>query len=195
MKSSKIHISVLERITNGTGCYAPLNLPHHCEVVSTNDDRSWPSDQTRWAIERLVRRNEGMSDDPGKHKSLLDGMRGAVRSGKMSYYIFVAASIPAVGWWYGLPTFPQMTDAIVQWSPYPNLIIGGLYACVGSLVWGWSKRVDERMESAAQNHWQRYREALRKLFAEDRTLRESESSVDEAMLTAVLAERARVVSR
>jgi len=195
MKSSKIHISVLERIANGTGCYAPLNLPHHCEVVSTNDDRSWPSDQTRWAIERLVKRNERMGDDPGKHESLLDGMRGAVRSGKMSYYVFVAASIPAVGWWYALPPFPQMTDAIVQWCPYPNLIIGGLYACVGSLVWGWSKRVDERMESAAQNHWQRYREALRKLFAEDRTRRASESSVDEAMLTAVLAERARVVSR
>jgi len=122
-------------------------------------------------------------------------MRRAVKSGKMSYYIFVAASIPAVGWWYALPPFPQVADAIAQWCPYPNLIIGGIYSCVGLLVWGWSKRVDERMESAAQNHWQRHREALRTLFADDRTRRASESSVDEAMLTAALAERARVVSR
>ncbi len=82
----------------------------------------------------------------------------------MSYYTFVAASIPAVGWWYALPPFPQVADAIAQWCSYPNLIIGAMYACVGSLVWGWSKRVGGRMESVAQNHWQRRREALRTLF-------------------------------
>ena len=82
----------------------------------------------------------------------------------MSYYTFVAASIPAVGWWYALPPYPQVAEAIAQWCSYPNLIIGTIYACVGSLVWGWSKRVDGRMESTAQNHWQRRREALRTLF-------------------------------
>ena len=86
----------------------------------------------------------------------------------MSYYTFVAASVPAAGWWYGLPPFPTVADAIAQWCPYPNLVLGGIYACVGWLVWSWSKRVDQRMESIAQNHWQRHREALRKIFLDGR---------------------------
>ena len=92
----------------------------------------------------------------------------------MSYYTFVAASIPAVGWWYALPPFPQITEAIAQWCSYPNLIIGAMYACVGSLVWGWSKRVDGRMESAAQNYWQCRREALRSIFSDSSIQREVE---------------------
>ena len=86
----------------------------------------------------------------------------------MSYYTFVAASVPAAGWWYGLPPFPTVADAIAQWCPYPNLVLGGIYACVGWLVWSWSKRVDQRMESIAQNHWQCHREALRKIFLDGR---------------------------
>lgn len=170
----KIHISVFERIANGTGRYAPINLPHHYEVVRTNDKRSWPSDQTLWAIERQVPHGAHSVAGPPKNESLLEGMAGTVRSGKMSYYTFVAASIPAIGWWYALPPFPQVADAIAQWCPYPNLIIGAIYACVGLLVWGWSKRVDGRMESAAQNYWQRRREALRTIFSDSQIQRGSE---------------------
>ena len=39
----------------------------------------------------------------------------------MSYYTFVVASILAViGWWYALPPFPQVTEAIAQWCSYPQ---------------------------------------------------------------------------
>jgi uncharacterized protein (DUF2235 family) len=168
--SPKIHISVFERIAQGTGSYAPLNLPHRCEVVRTNDERPWPSDQTLWAIERQVV-GPGLPADT----SLLDEMVGTVRSGKMSYYAFIAASIPAVGWWYSLPPFPQVAETIAQWWSYPNLVIASIYACVGWLVWGWSKRVDRRMESAAQNQWRCHREALRQIFVDGRMRQESES--------------------
>ena len=160
----KIHISVFERIANGTGRYAPINLPHRYEVARTNDERSWPSDQTLWEIERQVSRVAYSADDLPQNESLLKDMTAIVRSGKMSYYTFVAASIPAVGWWYALPPFPQGAEAIAHWCSYPNLVIGAIYACVGLLVWGWSKRVDGKMESAAQNHWQPRREALRTLL-------------------------------
>ncbi|MEK9140824.1 MAG: DUF2235 domain-containing protein, partial [Nitrospirota bacterium] len=169
----KIHISVFERIANGTGRYAPINLPQHYEVVRTNDERSWPLDQTLWAIERQVPHGAHSVAGPPRNESLLEGMAGTIRSGKMSYYSFVAASIPAVGWWYA---FPQVADAIAQWCPYPNLAIGALYACVGLLVWGWSKRVDGRMESAAQNHWQRRREALRTIFTDSQIQRGVEAA-------------------
>lgn len=186
--SPKIHISVFERIAQGTGSYAPISLPYRCEVVRTNDERPWPSDQTLWAIERQV------SSTGLPSKSSLQDMTGTVRSGKMSYYTFVAASIPAAGWWYALPPFPQVADAIAQWCPFPNSVIGGIYACLGGLVWWWSNRVDRRMESVAQNHWQGHREALRKTFTDGRTRRPSESG-EEAELAAALTERDMGASR
>ena len=179
----KIHISVFERIAQGTGSYAPISLPHRCEVVRTNDKRPWPSDQTLWAIERQVS-GTGLP----ANTSLLEDMAGAVRSGKMSYYTFVAASIPAAGWWYGLPPFPQVVDAIAQWSSYPNLISGGLYACIGWLVWRWSRRVDRRMDSLAQNHWQRHREPLRNIFEDSRKERPTQPT-NGALVGEDLAER------
>ncbi|MDH4085182.1 MAG: DUF2235 domain-containing protein [Nitrospira sp.] len=160
----KIHISVFERIANGTGCYAPVNLPAQCVVVRTNDGCSWPEKPIMSGVEQEVAQPEGGHALPLRNRSLLESIRGTVQSGKMSYYTFVAATIPVLGWWYSLPPFPQVTSAITQWCPYPNFVIGALYAGVGLLVWRWSKRVDNRMESVAQNHWQRHREALRNIF-------------------------------
>lgn len=188
MKYPKIHVSVFERIANGTGCYAPVNLPHQCMAVHTNDGRSWPSDQTLWKIERQVAHVEGQTLGEARNASLLDSMTGTIKSGKMSYYTFVAASIPAAAWWYALPPFPQVASAIAQWFPYPNLVIGVIYACLGGLVWWWSERVDRRMESVAQNHWQGHREALRNIFTDGRT-RPDPESVEEAILAAALTER------
>ena len=116
------------------------------------------------SVEQEVAQPAGSHAIPIRNESLLESIRRTVQSGKMSYYIFVSATVPALGWWYSLAPFPQVTNAITQWCPYPNLVIGALYAGVGLLVWGWSKRVDNRMESVAQNHWQRHREALRSIF-------------------------------
>lgn len=134
----------------------------------------WPSDRTLWAIEREIARAEGTGREPASTGSLLEGMTETIKSGKMSYYAFVAASIPAVGWWYTLPPFPQAADTIAQWCPYPNLVIGGIYACLAGLVWWWSDRVDRRMDAVAQKHWQRHRATLRQMFTDARTKRELE---------------------
>ena len=174
----KIHISVFERIANGTGCYAPLNLPLQCVVVRTHDDCSWPEQTTMSSVEQEVAQPEGSHAIPIRNQSLLESIRRTVQSGKMSYYIFVAATIPILGWWYSLPPFPQVTSVITQWSSYPNLIIGALYAGVGLLVWGWSKRVDNRMESVAQNHWQRHRHSLRSILSHSRREQSSPSTND-----------------
>lgn len=172
----KIHVSLFERIANGTGCYAPLNLPLQCEVVCTNEEQSWPSDRTLWAIEREIARGEETGVKPAGNESLLERMPGTIKSGKMSYYVFVAASIPAIGWWYALPPFPQVAETIAQWCPYPNVVMGGIYACLGGLVWWWSDRVDRRMDAVAQKQWQRHREVLRNIFTEARTRRELEQA-------------------
>lgn len=177
----KIHVSLFERIANGTECYAPINLPLQCEVVCTHDEQSWPSDRTLWAIEREIARTQGTGREPASAGSLLEGMTGTIKSGKMSYYVFVAASIPAVGWWYALPPFPQTADSIAQWCPYPNFVIGGIYACLAGLIWWWSDRVDRRMDAVAQNHWQRHRAALRRIFTDARTRRELERAEGETL--------------
>lgn len=184
----KIHVSVLERIANGTGCYAPITLPHQCLVVRTNDERSWPSDETLWAIEKQVAHVEKGGIGQEKNGSLLDEMDRDIASGKWSYRIFLAASIPAIAWWYNLPPFPQAVETIAQWCPYPNLVIGGIYACVGLLVWGWSKRVDNRMEFVAQNHWQRHRQALRSILSSSRKEQPSPST-DDVQLGGAIAQQ------
>jgi uncharacterized protein (DUF2235 family) len=178
MARPKIHISVFERIANGTGSYAPVNLPAQCVVVRTNDDCFWPEKTIISGIEQEVAQPEESHATPLRDKSLLESIPRTVQSGKMSYYTFVAATIPALGWWYSLPPFPQVTSAITQWCPYPNLVIGALYACVGLLVWGWSKRVDNRMESVAQNHWQRHRQSLRSILSHSRREQSSPSTND-----------------
>jgi hypothetical protein len=175
----KIHVSVLERIANGTGCYAPINLPNQCLVVRTNDDRSWPSDEALWAIEQKAAHGEQLGASQGKNGSLLDVMDRDISSGKWSYRIFVAASIAAAAWWYSVPLVPQVVEVIARWYSYPDLVIGGIYGCIGLLVWLWSKRVDGRMEATAQNHWQRRREALRTIFMDSRSRRMSESADEE----------------
>jgi hypothetical protein len=168
MALPKIHVSVFERIANGTGLYAPTNLPQRCRVVRTEDGQAWPPDDILRTIERQMAQPERHGSEGARRESLLDTLHGPIKSGKMSYYTFVAASIPAAGWWYSLPPFPEIAGAIAQWCPYPNVVIGGLYALVGLSIWTWSKMVDSRMESIAQNHWQQHREQLRKVFSDGR---------------------------
>jgi uncharacterized protein (DUF2235 family) len=178
----KIHVSVFERIANGTECYAPVNLPHQFQVVGTGGERTWPLDETLRGIEKQVVQLDEAGAGQGTGGSLLAHMSRTVKSGKWSYRVFAAVSIYTVvavlihlaNVGYGLPPFPQMTEAIAQWCPYPKLVIGGIYACLGWLVWRWSKRVDRRMESVARNHWQRHRKALRKLLSNDQTLQRAE---------------------
>lgn len=191
----KIHVSVFERIANCTGCYAPVNLPHHFQVVGTRGAQAWPSSGTLRKIERQVTGVEEADENQGGSKSLLDGLSTTVNSGKWSYRVFAAVSIytaaaafvHVTGLGDPLPPFPQIVAAVAEWWSHPYQVIGVLYACMGVSVWGWSKYVDGKMESVAQNHWQRHRESLRNVFTDGRTQRKSESG-EGAVLPAAWAD-------
>ncbi|OQW31582.1 MAG: hypothetical protein A4E19_08190 [Nitrospira sp. SG-bin1] len=180
----KIHVSVFERIANCTGCYAPVNLPYQFQAMGTRGARTWPSNETLREIEHQVTGGEDTDESQGGSTSLLDGLRTTVDSGKWSYRVFAAVSIYTVvaaivhltGLGDPLPPFPQIAEAVAEWCAHPYLAIGGLYALLGAAVWGWSKYVDGKMESVAQDHWQRHRESLRDIFADDRAQKESESN-------------------
>ncbi len=167
----KIHVSAFERIANCTGGYAPINLPYQFQVVRTGHERGWPSGETLRGIEKQVVQLGEAGAGRSKDISLLESMNRTVNSGKWSYrvfatvsiYTFVAALIySAFG--YGLPPFSKMIEVIARWIHYPKLVIGCMYVCLGWVVLRWSKGVDRRMESMAQNHWQRHRGVLRKIF-------------------------------
>ncbi len=163
----KIHVSVFERIAQGTGEYAPINIPYVCEVVGTNGKWAWPPEDT---LKTINEKATFSSVETGKSLSDTD-LRGIVRSGKISYYAFVVASILSVslsiGWGVVWLWFPEVTNAIVRWCRYPLMVIGGINISVGFVVWGWSRLVDKWMESVAQHHWQDRRRVLREIFMKD----------------------------
>lgn len=177
----KIHVSVFERIANCTGCYAPVNVPHQLQVVGTRGERTWPPRDTLGGLKKQVTGIEEAEEGQGRSGSILDGLSSTVNSGKWSYRVFAAVSIytaaaavmPIIGLGDALPPFPQIAAAIPEWWSHSYLAIGGIYACIVASVWGWSEYVDGQMESVAQNHWQRHRESLRRIFADVRAQTES----------------------
>ena len=179
----KIHVSAFERIANGTGCYAPVNLPHKFQGVGTRGARTWPSRDTLRGIEKQVTGVKEADDGQGRGRSLLNGLSTTVQSGKWSYRVFAALSIctaaaavlHVTGLVDALAAFPQLAAVLVECCSHPYLVLGILYVCIGIAVWSWSKYVDGQMESSAQNHWQRHRESLRKIFTDGRAQRESAS--------------------
>lgn len=172
MDSPKIHVSVFERIANSTGCYAPANLPYRFQVVGTRGLHTWPSQNTLERIEKQVTCVEDAEESQGMDRSLLDGLSATVKSGKWSYRVFAAVSMYAVvvaalhvvGSGYVTAPIPQITAVISPWCPFSNLVISGIYVCIGLLVWLWSGGVDKRMASVAQSHWQHHRKALRNII-------------------------------
>ena len=191
----KIHVSVFERIANNTDAYAPISIPDKVKVVGTNGTRPWPSKVLIDEINKQIAHdkkveggnlvdNNKLRKNQESHQSLLERMRVDVMLGKMSYYTFVAVSVLVIVSIYVLWRFPQIVNAFAQWCPYPFVVIGGIYACIGGLIWYWAYKVDKKMESTAKKHWQCYRKALRDLFMNGRMQRTSEA-VDETTLAVV----------
>lgn len=92
----KIHVSVFERIANGTNgtngidSYSPGNLPFDLEVDTSGSFASWPSSPN--AIAQLMKAGQ----QRGGKVSLLADMSEVVLSGKSSYYIFLIATVIAL---------------------------------------------------------------------------------------------------
>jgi len=171
MAKPKIHISVFERIANGTDGYAPGNIPYDCDVVTTKPDKSekdWPSAETIHAIKDLLR--EGSSADP--MISPLEENEKTVRSGQRSYRTFLIATFVvafmSVFSFKGVPL--NFSNGAVQWDvPLWLVLLIGL-ALVGSWVLLWSSRVDARLNSAYSRRWNKHRARLRELFRTDKRL-------------------------
>jgi uncharacterized protein (DUF2235 family) len=170
MGTPKVHVSVFERIANGTDGYAPGNVPYDCEVVTTRPDGSgvqWPSSATLRQIQELVRE--------GKHQnaamiSPFDQHNNEVRRGHLSYQTFIAATaVAAVMFIYSIFSAQLMLSAIVLVA----------IAIVGWLVRRWTSRIDNRLDSAYSRRWSKHRADLRKLLRTD--MRPANQSMTQAM--------------
>jgi len=171
MAKPKIHISVFERIANGTDGYAPGNIPYDCEIVTTRSDKAenqWPSVETLHAVKNLLR--DGNHADP--MVSPLEENAKLVRSGQASYRTFLAATFLTICM---LPlsfrSVPfSFTDGAVQWN-FPLWLLPLIaFALVGLFVLLWSSRIDRRLSSAYSRRWNRQRARLRELLRTDKPL-------------------------
>jgi hypothetical protein len=172
MAKPKIHISVFERIANGTDGYAPGNIPYDCEIVSTRSDRSdnsgnpWPSPETIHTIKSMVL--EGSPANP--MTSPLEENDETVRSGKASYRTFLTATFL---FFCLLPvSFRRVpfsfNDGNFQWDAPLWLLLLISFALVGLFVLFWSSRVDARLNSAYSRRWNKHRARLRELLRTDK---------------------------
>jgi hypothetical protein len=171
MVKPKIHISVIERIANGTDGYAPGNVPYDCDIVTTRSHPSedvWPSNETLHEIKSLVR--EGRRAD--SMVSPLEENVKTVRSGQRSYRTFLTATfVVAVMSVFSFRTFPlNFSAGSVQWDVPLWLVLLIALALVGSWVLVWSSRVCARLNSAYLRRWNKHRARLRQLLRTDKRL-------------------------
>jgi len=174
----KIHVSVLERIAQGTGGYAPGNIPANLEVVGT------PGTPGPAQLDRM--RNLLQSELNSLGVSSLLGrsdMQRQVRVGRFSYYSFLALSIAALclGLLQSLPDWRnlgrlelavELGDLLIQlWNEFPFSI--KLWDVVKNVAW-WlvpgiiicyvlASKVDGGMDRCFSAFWHGLRARLRKL--------------------------------
>ena len=80
----KIHMSVLERIAHATEGYAPGNIPRPAGVVTT------PRESSSLLRVRCEYVGEALAAAQQARTPLLQQVRGAIRAGLLSYYLYLA---------------------------------------------------------------------------------------------------------
>jgi uncharacterized protein (DUF2235 family) len=149
--ATKIHVSVIERIANGTDGYAPGNVPYDCDIVETRADKPWLT------AERIARMREVLKqNNPAGKRSPLEEMRRTVYSGKASQYLFLLTT---------LGTIPALVFLARGWVSF--LTVAGGFALIGLIAWIWAARVDARLSSAYSRRWNQHRATLRQLLKTD----------------------------
>jgi hypothetical protein len=157
MGKPKIHVSVFERIANGTDGYAPGNIPYDCELVTTQRAKSayrWPNEESLRRIASILR-SDGRDGWP---TSPLEENKQTVQSGLSSYRTFIAASLFAA---------IMLLYAAVRQDLFMGTIILIAFAVIGLLVRRWAERVDARLNSTYAKRWNKHRADLRKLLRTD----------------------------
>lgn len=156
----KIHVSAFERIANGTGGYAPGNIPFACEVVTTQrtpagGSPSWPDQAALQAVKRAI-----VQPPPPAGGSLLDIVPRMIVSGKLAYYSFLGSTLLLFWWLCNPPSFLEQASGNVG----PEALAVGLFAVAGVIIRAWSYLVDRALDNRYSRFWDRRRNQLRRLL-------------------------------
>ena len=158
----KIHVSVFERIANGTDGYAPGNIPFACKVVTTQSSTlggfsPWPAQAAIEAIKQEI-----AQPSPPAGGCLMDTVRLTIWSGILSYYAFFGSTVLALWWLYKPPSFFENTAGI-SWA---RGLVVGLFLVVGGIILAWSHKVDHTLDATYSSFWGIRRKRLRELLDE-----------------------------
>ncbi|HMF99555.1 MAG TPA: DUF2235 domain-containing protein [Vicinamibacterales bacterium] len=153
----KVHVSVLERIAHGTDDYSPGNLPQNAEVVFTPP----PTGETAHAARRAKAAARVLATIP--EGTLLDRVRGKMRLGTASYYLYLASCVVGIGALFG-----AMFEAVRFRTNY-GADAAAVTAAVGFVAaYLIALLVDRRMESVFSGFWYPKQRELREGFKQAR---------------------------
>lgn len=177
------HISVFERIANGTNgkdgvdSYSPGNIPFNVQVDNTGSIGNWPTNPAAMAGIPTMMQNYNA---PGSKESLLADMTTQVLLGKQSYYAFLALTAVALCFagkvaYSGAGKVQQRAwqerrkhkGSVEQrgGNALPSAFGGGILlglAAVG--IHRWAGLVDSALCNKYTNYWHKCRPDLRKLL-------------------------------
>jgi len=146
----KIHVSVFERIANGTNAYAPGNIPFDCTVDHSGSLTKWPDPTAPGKISSLL-----IAGKTGSASSLLEKMDTTVKSGNRSYRAFLIVTLAAIAAFITLTIF---------WSlPYVLWSAAGFLICAG-LIYRWALKVDNALYDEYAEFWHGLRDQLRAIL-------------------------------
>lgn len=150
IKTPKIHISLFERIANGTSAYAPGNIPFNCDIDMIGSFNTWPDRIVTHDIQSIINTHK-----PGRKTSLLEEMSATIKSGKGSYYAFIIMTIVAL-----------LTVAGLAWRGCTSLLLWTaifFLACAG-VIYLWAQSVDCALCRKYAEFWHSCRGHLRKIL-------------------------------
>ena len=161
----RIHLSVLERITHGTGDYAPGNLPPDAEVVITGDDA---------VAQRRAKNVEKVFCDRAGGKSLLSEVDCDVQTGIWAcrwYLAFLLALVVLIIKVFGFSFITNLLTGqlgevwmsiIKVWEMSPWSLVSLVLCGVGFLVSFYiAQQAKNRMGKVFSGFWHNTQQALR----------------------------------
>ncbi len=150
----KVHISVLNRIAQGEDGYAPGNLPREFKAVS--DQEGWDDGG---AFSQLI-----LPHLEANEITLMDRIRSYVCTRRIAYFIFILASLIALGthlcreFIKGLP-FTKVFGNLLSWDTLASLfkiIFCDYYMALGvalGIAFGLSYWARRRIENTCTGFW------------------------------------------
>ena len=178
----KVHISAIERAAFGSQGYAPLNIPHDCEVVVTSRKGSSTGQRAGICL-KVEPVLKSLDYTP------LDSCRGTVAAGRGSYYAFLLLTafvllvlcapgrrgwvvtqvqqllglLPSVDFGF-CDCAEQLAAGLMQAGVLAALLMLALIPVL--LIQKWAGSVDDKLQKVGISHWRGVRERLQALFTE-----------------------------